>query len=112
MNASSVVARVLSKYVDCRHRQGPVCEQKMADLLVDSLTDHPLSALIFNPLVWVKLQRRLGRLYLHVPKEGFFVATQVETSAKSYRQFFENDDPKNICPCFIADKNGHRLAKI
>ena len=78
MNASSVVARVLSKYVDCRHRQGPVCEQKMADLLVDSLTDHPLSALIFNPLVWVKLQRRLGKLYLHVPKEGFLVATQVE----------------------------------
>ena len=33
-------------------------------------------------------------------------------SAISYRQFFENDDPKNICPCFIADKNGHRPAKI
>ena len=35
MNASSVVGRVLSKCVDCR-RQGPVYEQKMADLPVRS----------------------------------------------------------------------------
>ena len=38
MNASTVEGRVLSKWVDCRRRQGPVCEQKMAVLHVDRLT--------------------------------------------------------------------------
>ena len=38
INASSAVRRVISKCVRCRRRQGPVCEQKMADLPVDCLT--------------------------------------------------------------------------
>ena len=36
INASS--ARVISKSVSCRRRQGPVCAQKMADFSVDRLT--------------------------------------------------------------------------
>ena len=38
INASSVIRRALSKCVDCRRHQGPVCEQKIADLPVDRLT--------------------------------------------------------------------------
>ena len=42
INVSSVVRRVISKCVSCRRRQGPVCEQKMADLPADCLTpDQP-----------------------------------------------------------------------
>ena len=40
INASSVVRRVISKCVSCRQCQGPVCEQKMADLPVDRLTPY------------------------------------------------------------------------
>ena len=38
VNASSVVRKVLSKCFSCRRRQGPFCEQKMADLPVDRVT--------------------------------------------------------------------------
>ena len=38
INASSVVRRVLSKCFSCRRRQGPLCEQKMADLPMDRIT--------------------------------------------------------------------------
>ena len=38
INASSVVRKVLFKCFSCRQRQGPVCEQKMADLPVDHVT--------------------------------------------------------------------------
>ena len=38
VNASSVVRKVLSKCFSCRQRQGPFCEQKMADLPVDRVT--------------------------------------------------------------------------
>ena len=42
VKAGSAVKRVLSRCVDCRRRQGPACEQKMADLPVDRLTaDQP-----------------------------------------------------------------------
>ena len=42
VKASSAVRRVLSKCVNCRRRQRPFCEQKMADLPVDRLTpDRP-----------------------------------------------------------------------
>ena len=161
MNASTVEGRVLSKWVDCRRRQGPVCEQKMAVLHVDRLTPdrspfksveiikiaHSLETDSFSaalrrfigrkgqikeirsdngtnftgarenlgnpsmhetttksmrlyyrriscgyltpppPFIWVNFRRRLGKLYSHVPKEGFFVAMQVETSAISCQHF-------------------------
>ena len=38
VNASSVVRKVLSKCFSCQRRQGPFCEQKMADLPVDRVT--------------------------------------------------------------------------
>ena len=38
VKAGSAVKRVLSTCVNCRRRQGPACEQKMADLPVDRLT--------------------------------------------------------------------------
>ena len=38
VNARSVVRKVLSKCFSCRRRQGPFCEQKMADLPVDRVT--------------------------------------------------------------------------
>ena len=42
VKAGSAVKRVLSRCVNCRRRQGPACEQKMADLPVDCLTpDQP-----------------------------------------------------------------------
>ena len=42
INATSVIKRALSKCVDCQRHQGPVCEQKIADLHVDRLTpDRP-----------------------------------------------------------------------
>ena len=42
VKAGSAVKRVLSRCVNCRRRQGPACEQKMADLPVDRLTpDQP-----------------------------------------------------------------------
>ena len=42
VKAGSAVRRVLSRCVSCRRRQGPGCEQKMADLPVDRLTaDQP-----------------------------------------------------------------------
>ena len=42
VKASSAVRRVLSRYTRCRRHQGPLCEQKMADLTVDRLTaDQP-----------------------------------------------------------------------
>lgn len=43
---------------------------------------------IFNPKS-VKFRRRLGKLYSHVLKPGFFVATQVETRTISCRNFLE-----------------------
>ena len=37
----------------------------------------------------VKFRRRLGKLYSHILKRGFFVATQVETRTISCRNFLE-----------------------
>ena len=38
INTSSLITRVLSKYLSCRPRQRPLCEQKMADLPADRIT--------------------------------------------------------------------------
>ena len=38
VNAGSVVRKALSKCFSCRRRQGPFCEQKMADRTMDRVT--------------------------------------------------------------------------
>ena len=67
INASSVVRRVLFKCFSCRRLQGPLCEQKMADLPMDRITPGapPFTAVgidCFGPLQ-VRRSRSLVKRY-------------------------------------------------
>ena len=63
LSLGSAVRRVLSRCVSCRRRQGPGCEQKMADLPVDRLTSDQPPFTCFGIDYFGPFQVRRGRSF-------------------------------------------------